>query len=86
MTKIVSHNGTVLTGRSFICMEAKTFDESVFASKEHLIPKYNLESIFSQNATINKLNEEDANSLEVGITYGELLNVLNCCLQSSLNV
>ena len=53
MTKIVSHNGSVLTDTSDICMEAKTFYETLFASKEHLIPKYNLESIFAQNATIN---------------------------------
>ena len=54
MTKIVSHNGTVLTDTSSICMEAKTFYETLFASKEHLTSKYNLESTFSQNATINK--------------------------------
>ena len=45
MTKIVSHNGTVLTDTSHICMEAKTFYEILFASKEHLILKYNLELI-----------------------------------------
>ena len=73
MTKTVSHNGTVLTDTSDICMKAKTFYETLFASKEHLIPKYNLESIF---ATINKINKEDANSLDGEITYNELLNVL----------
>ena len=76
MTKIVSHNAIVLTDTSHICMEAKTFYKTLFASKERLNPKYNLESIFAQNATINKLNEEDANSLEGEITYDELLNVL----------
>ena len=58
MTKIISNNDSVLTDTSDIYMEAKTFYETVFPSKEHLIPKYNLESIFAQNATINKLNEE----------------------------
>ena len=72
MTKIVSHNGSVLRDTSDIRMEAKTFYETLFASKEHLIPKYNLESIFAQNATINKLNEEDANLLK------EKLLMMNC--------
>ena len=75
MTKIISNNGSVLMYTVDICMESKTFYVTLFASKEHLIPKYNLESIFAQNATTNKLNEEDANSLEGEITYDVLLNV-----------